>query len=246
MGARNDGVQGRSSRWVGHCEPRNHLLELLTPIDWASVEPLLERVNLAVFQTVESPGEVSPWLLFPESAIISVVNIMARGRQEEVGTVGNEGMSGLTAWHEAAADDRHSRCSAAGSTLRGRASEIIAVASQRPAIRRLLGRYAGAYLTLVSQGTACNRMHGLEQRCARLLLMMHDRLAGSHLLLTRGSLSVMLGVPAAGATIAIRTLRGRGVIRASRERIVIVDRPGLERMSCECYQVVRDHFANLT
>jgi CRP-like cAMP-binding protein len=246
VGARNDRVQGRSGRWVGHREPRNHLLEVLTPVEWASVEPLLDRVDLTAFQTVELPGEVSPWLHFPESAIISVVNIMARGREVEVGTVGNEGMSGLTAWHEAEADDNHSVCSAAGSTLRARASDIIAVASQHPAIRRLLGRYSGAYLTLVAQGAACNRIHGLEQRCARLLLMMHDRLTGSHVLLTRGSLSVMLGVPTSGATLAIRALRGHGVIRASRERVDIVDRDGLERLACECYLVVRDRFATLT
>jgi CRP-like cAMP-binding protein len=244
--ARNDRVPGRPGRWAGHREPRNHLLEGLSPNDWTSVEPLLERVNLAVSQTIESPGEVSPWLHFPESAIISVVNTLADGRRVEVGTVGNEGMSGLSAWHEAESDDSHSVCSVAGATLRAHASEIIAVANHQPAIRRLLNRYAGAYITLVSQGTACNRVHGLEQRCARWLLMTHDRLRGSHLLLTRDFLAVMLGVPPEGATLAIRSLRAHGLIRASRRRVDIIDRAGLERMSCECYQVVRDHFGNLS
>ncbi|MDB4906113.1 MAG: Crp/Fnr family transcriptional regulator, partial [Gemmatimonadetes bacterium] len=200
---------------------------------------------LAVSQSVVSPGEVSPWLHFPESAIISVVNTCASGRQVEVGTVGNEGMCGLSAWHEADTDDSHAVCCVAGTTLRGRASEFIAVVEHRPAIRRLLNRYAGAYITLVAQGTACNRVHGLEQRCARWLLMTHDRLRDGHLLLSRHLLAVMLGEPIAGATLAIRTLRGHGLIRASLDRVDIIDRLGLERMSCECYQVVRDRFANL-
>lgn len=245
MVGRNDGVEGRPGGWAGHREPRNHLLEVLSHSDWTSIEPLLERVSLDVSQTIESPGEVSPWLHFPESAIISVVHTVADGRSVEVGTVGNEGMSGLSAWHEAESDDSQSVCSLAGATLRGRAADIIVLTEYQPAIRRLLNRYAGAYITLVAQGTACNRAHGLEQRCARWLLMTHDRHRGKHLLLTRDFLGVMLGVPPAAATLAIRALRNHGLIRASHHRVDIVDRAGLEQMSCECYQVVRHHFAHL-
>ena len=89
-------MPGQPDRWAGHREPRNHLLEMFSPQDWASVEPLLERVELAVSETLELSGEVSPWLHFPESAIISVVTTLADGRRVEVGTVGNEGMCGLS------------------------------------------------------------------------------------------------------------------------------------------------------
>ena len=233
------------ARWAGHREKRNHLLELLSPHDWSSLEPLLERVELSASETVESPGEVSPWLHFPEASIISVVNTLADGRRVAVGTVGNEGMCGLPAWYEARADESHAVCSSAGPALRGRASDIIAVAAHRPAIRRLLNRYAAAYITLVEQGNACNRIHGLEQRCARSLLMTQDRLPHNPLQLTSDGLAVMLGVPRAGATLAIRSLREHGLIRSSRQQVDIVDRAGLEQVSCECYRVVRDHFARL-
>ena len=245
MVARNDGVPGQPDRWAGHREPRNHLLEMLSPQDWASVEPLLERVEIAVSETLELSGEVSPWLHFPESAIVSIVTTLADGRRVEVGTVGNEGMCGLSAWHEAESDDSQAICTMAGACLRGRASDLIAATVRRPAIRRLLNRYAGAYITLVAQSMACRRMHGLEQRCARSLLMTHDRMSDGHLRLSRDRLAAMLGVPPAGATLAVRTLRGHGLITVSRDRVDIVDRAGLEQMSCECYHVVRAHFANL-
>ena len=243
--ARKERITGSRGTWAGHGEPRNRLLEALSADDWGCVEPLLERVHLTASQTVESPGEASPWLHFPESAIISVVNTLADGRRIEVGTVGNEGMSGLAAWLEAEAGADHTLCRVAGNALRGRAVDVIAMSMRRPAVRRLLSRYAGAYLTLVAQGTACNSIHGLEQRCARWLLMTHDRLADRKLLLTREFLAIMLGVPPAGATLAIRALRAHGLIRASHERIDIIDRAGLERASCECYQRVRDQFDRL-
>ncbi|MDQ2664612.1 MAG: Crp/Fnr family transcriptional regulator [Gemmatimonadota bacterium] len=235
----------RAPRWTGHREPRNHLLGALTADDWGSIEPLLERVNLRLAQVVESAGKSSQWLHFPESAIIAVVTTLADGSRIEVGTVGNEGMCGLPAWLEADSDDGESLCNVAGAALRGRASDIIAIAAHRPTIRKLLSRYAGAYLGVVSQGTACNRIHPLEQRCARWLLMTHDRLANDELLLTRELLAVMLGESLEGATIAIQSLRGDGLIHASRDRIHIMDRAGLERVSCECYQLVRHQFDHI-
>ena len=218
---------------------------MLSPQDWASVEPLLQRVEIELSETLELSGDVSSWLHFPESAIISVVTTLADGRRVEVGTVGNEGMCGLSAWHEAESDDSHAICSMAGACLRGRASDLIAAAARRPSIRRLLNRYAGAYITLVEQGMACRRMHGLEQRCARSLLMIHDRMPDRHLRVTPDLLAVMLGVPAAGATLVVQSLQRRGLITASPDQVDIVDREGLEQISCECYHVVRAHFANL-
>lgn len=246
MVLRNARVRGSKGTWAGHSDPRNRLLEALTGEDWAQLEPVLERVDLSVLQLIEGDGAPSPWLHFPESAIISVVTTLADGRQVEVGTVGNEGMSGLHAWLDADQGDGETLCHVAGAALRGRATDVIAVAAARPNIRRLLGRYAGAYITLVAQGTACNRMHPLEQRCARWLLMTHDRLSSRHLLVTREFLAAMLGVPSAGATIAIRALRDNGLIRASHQRVDILDRVGLERASCECYLRVRGHFDRLS
>lgn len=239
-------MPSQPGNWAGHHAPRNHLLEVLSPSDWASVEPLLERMDLAVSDSIERQGEVSPWLHFPESAIISVVHSLADGRRVEVGTVGNEGMCGLSAWHEAEADESFSVCSVAGATLRGRASEMISLAAHRPAIRRLLNRYAGAYIVLVAQDTACNRRHVLEQRCARWLLMTQDRLPDLHPVLTRDLLAVMLGTASATVMLAIREMSGRGLIRVEGHRVEIIHRAGLERASCECYAVVRAHFAKLS
>ena len=236
---------GSAPEWPGHRAPRNRLLESLSADDWAGVEPLLERVHLTVSQVLEPSSEASPWLHFPESAVIAMVTTFADGRRVEVGTVGNEGMCGMSAWLEAEHDGNQSLCQIAGATLRGRAVDIIAVSARRPSIHRLLSRYASAYLGLVEQGTACNRIHPLERRCARWLLMTCDRLPSAHLLLTPEMIATMLGVPHEGAAIAIQALRGHGLIRASRDRIDIMDRPGLERMSCECYEVVRNQFARI-
>lgn len=123
---------------------------------------------------------------------------------------------------------------------------LLAVAASRPNIRRLLNRYTQAYLTLVAQGAACNRLHTIEKRCARWLLMTHDRVVGTDVLeLKQEFLALMLGVRRIGVTIAAGALQEAGLIQYRRGRIRVIDREGLEGAACECYGAVRKRFDEL-
>jgi CRP-like cAMP-binding protein len=112
-------------------------------------------------------------------------------------------------------------------------------------LRRLVNRYAQAFLTQVAQGAACNRLHGLEQRCARWLLMTHDRVSGDEFPLKQQFLAEMLGVRRAGVSVAASALQEAAVIRYSRGTVQVLDRDGLEAASCECYSVIRQQFDRL-
>lgn len=225
---------------------RNRLLAALAPADFAVLEPHLDRVTMNVHDVLAEPGESFTHVYFPESGAVSIVTYMADGSGVEVGTMGNEGMAGLPAYLEADASESRTFCQVAGVALRMPVNALVSAASSRPNIRRLLNRYTQAYLSLVAQGAACNRLHTIEQRCARWLLMTHDRTVGSEVLqLKQEFLALMLGVRRIGVTIAAGALQDAGLIRYRRGQIRVTDRDGLEAAACECYAAVRKRFDEL-
>ena len=162
------------------------------------------------------------------------------------GTIGNEGFAGLPAYLQADASETNTFCQVPGSVLRLPIDDLIEAAAQNQELRKMLGRYTQSYLTQVSQSAACNRVHDIEQRCARWLLMTHDRVDGADQFpLKQEFLAFMLGVRRAGVTLAAGRLQESGYIRYRRGVIRIVDRDGLESAACECYRIVRRHFDRL-
>src|SRR2546423_9150836 len=117
--------------------------------------------------------------------------------------------------------------------------------AESDALRALLLRYAQCYLSQVSQSSACNRAHSMEERCARWLLMTHDRVTTNEFPLTQEFLSLMLGVRRAGVTVAAGILQKAGLIEYTHGRIKVVDRRGLEDASCQCYRIIRDSYDGL-
>lgn len=225
---------------------RNRLLRTIASLGYAKLEGRTERVDVAVHDMLARQGTAFTHLWFPETCVISLVNRMADGAGVEVGTIGNEGFAGLPAYLEADASESDTFCQVAGSALRLPVADLIAAAADNDAVRKLLGRYTQSYLTQVSQSAACNRVHDIEQRCARWLLMTHDRVDGAHEFnLKQEFLAVMLGVRRAGVTLAAGNLQERGFIRYRRGNIRVVDRSGLEGAACECYGIVRRHFDRL-
>ena len=231
---------------VGADVARNRLLAALPPDDYAVLEPHLERVPLNVDDVLAEAGEAFTHVWFPESGAVSIVTFMSDGAGVEVGTMGNEGMAGLPAYLEADASESRTFCQVQGGALRLPADVLLSAAASRPNIRRTLNRYTQAYLSLVAQGAACNRLHTIEQRCARWLLMTHDRTLGGEVLhLKQEFLALMLGVRRIGVTLAAGALQEAGLIRYKRGQIRITDRDGLEAAACECYGVVRRRFDEL-
>ena len=225
---------------------RNRLLHTITSLGYANFDGRLERVDVGVPDMLAKQGASFTHAWFPETCVISLVNEMADGSTVEVGTIGNEGFAGLPAYLEADASESDTFCQIPGTALRLPIGDLIAAAAASIPLRRLLGRYTQSYLTQVSQSAACNRIHGIEQRCARWLLMTHDRVDGaSEFGLKQEVLAFMLGVRRAGVTQAAGSLQERGLIRYRRGTIRIVDRAGLERAACVCYGIVRRQFDRL-
>lgn len=225
---------------------QNRLLGALPPEELAWLAPHLERVALEIGEVLAEPSEPLRHVYFPETAIVSVVNRMADGSAVEVGTVGNEGMVGVAAFLDAEASESQTFCQLPGPALRAPAAVVTAAGDARPAFRRVVNRYTQAYLTQVAQGAACNRLHGIEARCARWLLMTHDRVGGADSFpLKQEFLAMMLGVRRAGVTVAAGALQDAGLIRYRRGGIRVLDRAGLELAGCECYGIVRRHFDRL-
>ena len=224
----------------------NRLLRALAPDALAALAPHLERVTLGNGQVLAESGVALGFAYFPETAVISMINRMADGAAVEVGTIGSEGLVGIAALLEADASESQTLTQIPGTALRLSAAALTAAVDAQPALRRLLHRYTQAYLTQVAQGAACNRLHGIEARCARWLLMTHDRVGGADAFpLKQEFLAIMLGVRRTGVTIAAGALQDAGLIRYRRGGIRVLDRAGLELAACECYGVVRRHFDRL-
>ena len=220
-------------------------LAVLAPSEAEWLTTQIEPVELDLGQVIAESNEPFRHVYFPETAVFSIISRMADGAVE-VGTVGNEGMAGVAVFLDTDASVNETVAQIPGTAGRIESARFVDGVATRPELRRLLNRYTEAYLTQVAQTAACNRLHGIEARCARWLLMTHDRVGEAERFpLTQEYLAIMLGVRRAGVSLAAAALRDAGLIRYSRGAIRVVDRAGLERSACACYGIVRRHFDRL-
>jgi CRP-like cAMP-binding protein len=220
-------------------------LAVLAPSEAEWLTTQIEPVELDLGQVIAESNEPFRHVYFPETAVFSIISRIAGGAVE-VGTVGNEGMAGIAVFLDTDACVNETVAQIPGAAGRVESARFAEGAATRPALGRLLHRYTEAYLTQVAQTAACNRLHGIEARCARWLLMTHDRVGEAERFpLTQEYLAIMLGVRRGGVSLAAGALRDAGLIRYSRGAIRVVDRAGLETAACECYGIVRRHFDRL-
>jgi CRP-like cAMP-binding protein len=164
----------------------------------------------------------------------------------EVATIGNEGFVGLPVFLQASLMSAHRTIvQIAGEGVVVAAADFLEVSNAGGSFQAVLMRYAQALMTQIAQNAACNRLHSVEQRCARWLLMTHDRVDGDRFELTQEFLSRMLGAGRQAVNEAAQGLQQRGTMAYTRGQITILDRPGLEAASCECYGVIRADFDRL-
>lgn len=225
--------------------PRNGLLAALPAQDLANILPHLEPVTLAQRSLLFEPNQPITHVYFPDTAVVSLINLLDVGGTVEVGTVGCEGIAGLPAFLHGTVSSSRAVVQIPGTALRCEEQPFARLAAAPSELHRLLLRYTLAFLTQVAQTAACNAAHLVQERCARWLLMTHDRVAGDQFPLTHEFLAFMLGVRRAGVTTAMRALQDAGMVDYTRGRIAILDRAALEGASCECYRVVRRHFDQL-
>ena len=221
---------------------------ILSGLSGAHAATVLEAGRLVRLKTRERIYDANAPIreaFFPITSVLSIVTLMTNGVAIEVGTVGCEGVSALPLLLGSTTSANESYCQVPGEAISLPASLFLQLSNDDVGFRQLLDRYLQAYINLLGQLAACNRLHSVYQRCARWLLLTHDRVKADEIPLTHEYLGMMLGSRRAGVTIAAALLRTAGFIRYSPGHITILNRRGLEQASCECYVVARDQFAGL-
>jgi CRP-like cAMP-binding protein len=224
---------------------KNRLLSALSPEEYKRLAPNLEFVSLTPKQIIYAPHQPIEHVYFPNSGIISLVNLTEDGGTVEAATVGNEGMVGIPVLLGADQMIGQAVAQIPGDAMRMRKGVFNREVTPGSTLHNLLLRYTLALINLISQSVACNRRHSVEERCCRWLLLCQDRVQSNQFPLTQELLSQMLGVRRPSVSVVAAILQRAGLIRYSRGRITILDRPGLETASCECYWIVKEEFERL-
>jgi CRP-like cAMP-binding protein len=224
---------------------QNHLLAALSIDEFAPLEPWIEMVSLPRGDVLARPGEPIKHAYFPMSGMVSVVALMSKGLGAEVATVGNEGMIGLPIFFGAESSPFHLMAQLTGQSMRIPAERLEKVLLPESRLASLLRTYSQAFFVQTAQNAACNGIHPISMRAARWLLATHDRAESEAFYLTQEFLAFMLGVARQSVGIAVGDLADRGLISYVRGQMHILDRVGLERASCECYDIVRAEFDRL-
>ena len=223
----------------------NRILAALPGDELDRLRPHFERVRLVRGQPVIVPDEPIKDFYFPLSCLLSLVTTMEDGGSVESGTIGREGMSGVPVLLDARMTTMPTFAQVAGDALRVRAEVVKAAYDAGGRLRTLLNRYIHTVIVVGSQATACNRLHGLEQRFCKWLLMSSDGIGSDEVGLTQEFLAIMLGVRRAGVTEAALKMQAAGLISYSRGHILIHERAGLERVACECYARTKAEYERL-
>jgi CRP-like cAMP-binding protein len=226
-------------------QSQNRLLASMSATDFGRLRPHLKPVILKYKQSLYEAGQPIEFVYFLEAGVASNVNVMENGDAAEIGVVGNEGLIGLPVVIGDVQGPTAMYMQVAGRGLRMKAEVLWAQIEKSTSLRLRLLHYAHAYLNLVGQSAACAHFHDLQQRCARWLLMTHDRMHSDQFALTQEFLAMMLGVRRAGVTVAAGALQSEGLIRYSRGSVTILDYEGLRKRTCECYDVSRLEFDRL-
>jgi CRP-like cAMP-binding protein len=222
-----------------HTLTGNRLLDKLPEPEYHRISGDLELVDMGLRDMVYERDEPVEYAYFPTSCVLSLVTEMSNGQAVEVATVGNEGMSGLPLFLETRRTSEHrSFCQIPGESLRIAAEAFLDCIDRAPALRDLLQRYTMTLFAQVAQSSACNRLHPIEQRCARWLLLTHDRVRSDQFPLTQEFLAQMLGVQRTSVNAVAQTLSEAGAISYVRGVITVLDRAKLEAASCECYGII--------
>jgi CRP-like cAMP-binding protein len=205
--------------------------------------PELEQIPCEREQVLLDVDSSLDHIFFPDSGVVSVVAVYADGSIIEMATVGREGCTGFQAILGAKESSVRFLVQIPGSAAKMSRTAFTRAMKSMPAFRNLMYAYVHAFLEQVLVSVACNGSHSLRERLARWLLMMRDRSDDDTLRITQNLLAEMLGVQRPTITNAVRELESADLIASARRQITILDRPGLMRASCECYQLVRTRTA---
>jgi CRP-like cAMP-binding protein len=226
--------------------PRNNLLLAALPDEeWQRWLPQLEAVVMPLGQVLYESGATLSHVYFPTTAIVSLLYVMENGASAEIAVVGNEGIVGISLFMGGESTSSRAVVQSAGNGLRLKAQMIKNEFNRAGPVLHLLLRYTQALITQMAQTAVCNRHHSLDQQLCRWLLLSLDRLQDNELVMTQELIANMLGVRREGVTEGALKLQQGGLIRYARGHISVLDRPGLEKRTCECYAVVKKEYDRL-
>ena len=224
---------------------KNHLLASLPDTSWQRWRSALEWVDMPLGYVLYESGTTLQYVYFPVTSIVSLLYVMENGASTEIAVCGKEGLVGISLFMGGGSTPSRAVVQSAGYGFRLTAQIMRDEFNQAGPVLHLLLRYTQALITQMSQTAVCNRHHSLDQRLCRWLLFSMDRLEGNELMMTQELIGNMLGVRREGVTESALKLQNLGLIRYTRGRITVLNRPGLERRTCECYAVVKAEYDRL-
>jgi len=228
-----------------HIPKQNHLLAALPGTEFDRLAPHLELVPMQLGEALYESGGRLQHVYFPTTSIVSLLYVMEDGASAEIAVVGNEGILGISLFMGGETTPSRAVVQSAGYGYRLRAQLLKQEFNRAGPVLHLLLRYTQALITQMAQTAVCNRHHSVEQQLCRWLLLSLDRLSTAELTMTQELIANMLGVRREGVTEAAGNLQRAGLIRYSRGRITVLDRPRLEQEVCECYAVVKKEYDRL-
>jgi CRP-like cAMP-binding protein len=224
---------------------RNRLLASLPTSDLSLLSGHLREVPIEQGQLLEERDQAINRIHFPQTGMISLIVAMAEDRALEVGTVGHEGAVGMMGGLGSRVSSVRALVQVSGTTLCIPASRFLTAAGRSQRIRRLIVRYGELQLAEIQQTAACNGLHDALSRVCRWLLQTSDKIDSATIPFTQEFLGQMLGVQRTTVSEIAHKLEAAGLIRTQYGQIHIVDRGGLKKRACECYEIVRNHLDRL-
>ena len=228
-----------------HTPKQNHLLDALPAQDYARLLPDLEPIAMPLGWALYESGGHMNYVYFPTTSIVSLLNVMENGASAEIAITGNEGLIGISLFMGGESTPSRAVVQSDGNGYRLSESVLKREFAMGGNLQHLALRYTQALITQMSQTAVCNRHHSVDQQLCRWLLLSLDRLPNNELRMTQELIANMLGVRREGVTEAAGHLQADGLIHYSRGKIIVLDRPKLERRVCECYAVVKKEFERL-
>jgi CRP-like cAMP-binding protein len=238
-------IELRKPEIARHSPHQNHLLDALPASDYERLASHLELVPMRLGDVLYESGSQLRYVYFPTTCILSLLYVMEDGSSAEIAIVGNEGILGISLFMGGETTPSRAVVQSAGHAFRLKAALLKNEFGRFGPTMHLLLRYTQALITQMAQTAVCNRHHSVDQQLCRWLLLSLDRLQTNELSMTQELIANMLGVRREGVTEAAGKLQYAGLISYRRGRITVLDRPGLEARSCECYQVVKTEFDRL-